>query len=217
MASELDSYTVLELKQILPMFGIKCSDISGSGKKGCILKKDIISVLLLFEEAPKKETNNKKISKKAPNKDESVNYVKEIDSILNNNVSIFDFVTYKKEFNYMKTYFNGLELYLRTALFIDYKYNHMSKKNRNVFETQIQEKPKKNRKKYIETVLNVFEPLYLITQWFRYFIPTRLIERPQYVFTIAEKYKHHIDAMFNRMYKARVDPEWDEEAKLWFS
>jgi TFIIF-interacting CTD phosphatase-like protein len=65
--------------------------------------------------------------------------------------------------------------------------------------------------------LDAFEPLYLITQWFHYYIPERLTQKPEYVFNIVEKYQYHIDTMFNRMYKARIDPNWDEEAKLWFS
>lgn len=255
MASELDSYTVLELRQILPMYGIKCSDISGTGKCGCILKKDIISILLqhitddtlpitteevrknnkekkeavkkvVKKEVVKKEVVKKEVANKEPvgqivekkNEERDVlQCVKDIDAIISNNVKIFDFVKYKKEFEYMKTYFTGLELYLRTALFIDYKYNHMKKENRNVLEDQIKEKPKKKRKEYIELVLDAFEPLYLLTQWFHYFIPERLIQRPEHVFNVADKYKYHIDVMFNRMYKIRVDPDWDECAKLWFS
>jgi hypothetical protein len=41
---------------------------------------------------------------------------------LNPKISIFDFDTYKHEYDYMKTYYSNLELMLKTALFIDYKY-----------------------------------------------------------------------------------------------
>ena len=126
-------------------------------------------------------------------------------------VQIFNFEKYKSEHELMKKYFSGLELMLRTALFIDYKYNHLPPDQNTIFEQQI--KKHKNKLKYISTVLDAFEPLYTVQQWFDFFA-----DKPEdFASKTVEKYKYHIDVMFNRMYKARFDPEWCETEKLWFS
>ena len=127
-------------------------------------------------------------------------------------VKIFDFETYKAEHELMKKYFSDLELMLRTALFIDYKYNHLPPDQNTIFEKQI--KKSKNKLKYISTVLDAFEPLYIVRQWFLHFTP----DKPKtFASKTIEKYKYHIDVMFNRMYKARFDPNWSDTSKLWFS
>lgn len=133
-----------------------------------------------------------------------------------NPILIFDFETYKHEHNLMKPYFKDLELMLRTALFIDYKHNHLPPDQNTIFETQIEQKPKKQRKTYITTVLDAFEPRYLFTAWFQMFAPDKL-ERPNFVEDSMDKYKYHPAGMFNRMYKARFDSKWDDLTPLWFS
>jgi hypothetical protein len=135
---------------------------------------------------------------------------------LNPKISIFDFDTYKHEYDYMKTYYSNLELMLKTALFIDYKYNHLPPENNTIFEQQIEKKSKKDRKKYIEKVLNVFEPLYLVTEWFQHFAPEKLVNNPSFAINAVNKYENHISLMFNRMYKARFDKNWPDDTKLWF-
>src|SRR3989344_6218998 len=45
-------------------------------------------------------------------------------------VDIFDFVTYQKEYKFMGQYFRDLERTLRTALLVDYKYNHLTEEGR---------------------------------------------------------------------------------------
>lgn len=44
--SELEAYTLQELIKLLPMYGIKKSDIVGHGKNGGLLKSDVISAIL---------------------------------------------------------------------------------------------------------------------------------------------------------------------------
>ena len=135
-----------------------------------------------------------------------------IEPLLKTKVMIFDFVTYKHEHELMKKYYKDLELILRTALFIDYKYNHLPPDQNTIFEQQI--KTKKHKKTYISTVLDAFEPLYLVEKWMAFYRP----DKPKdFAAKTVDKYKFHIDVMFNRMYKARFDPEWDELTKLWFS
>lgn len=115
----------------------------------------------------------------------------------------------------MQKYYSGLELMLHTALFIDYKYNHLPPDQNTVFEEQIKiKKSKKDKLAYINIVLDVFEPLYIVKCWFDFYAP----EKPEHFASNAvEKYKNHIDVLFNRMYRARFDPKWDDQHKLWFS
>ncbi len=186
MERELQAFTNLELKELLLQYNISGSDIIGTGKNGCILKSDRIKAIL-----PLLQSENDKIE-----------------------IKIFDFNTYKLEHNLMKQYYSGLELMLRTALFIDYKYNHLPPAENTIFEQQI--KKHKNKKEYINTVLDVFEPLYIVTQWFSYYAPEKL-KNPEFIPKTMEKYKNHTDVMFNRMYKARFDSKWSDTTKLWFS
>jgi hypothetical protein len=59
---------------------------------------------------------------------------------IGNGVDIFDFEKYAEEYELMGNYFKDLELYLKTALLIDYKYNYLSKANREVFEVSLNKK-----------------------------------------------------------------------------
>lgn len=126
-------------------------------------------------------------------------------------VDIFSFEVYEKEYQFMSRYFKGVELILRTALFIDYKYNYLSSEARKVYLKAI--KNKKDKAAYLRLTLDVFEPLYLLTKWFEHFNP----KSQEHVKNTLDKYKNHLDVMFNRMYKARFDKDWDETTKLWFT
>ncbi len=184
---QLQAFSTIQLKELLLQYNLTDCDIEGKGKNGCILKQDRIDILL-----PQVETK-------------STEYT----------ILIFDFVKYKHEHQLMQKYYKNLELMLRTALFIDYKYNHLPPDQNTIFEEQIKtKKTKKDKLKYISLVLDSFEVLYIVEQWFNFFAP----EKPDdFASKAIDKYKFHIDAMFNRMYKARCDAQWDDTSKLWFS
>jgi hypothetical protein len=136
---------------------------------------------------------------------------------ISDKVDIFDFDTYQEEFDLLSDYFGGLELYLRTALLIDYKYNHLAPENRQVFDDALNKhKTYDNKKEFLENILDAFEPREMLAQWYRHFIPDKLREDPDVINRVAEKYQDKIDIAFNRMYKKRVDPDW-ELSPLWFS
>lgn len=139
--------------------------------------------------------------------------ITEGENIINEGVDVFDFKTYAAEHKLLSKYFDGLELMLRCALLIDYKYNHLAENDRNTVEEKLSTKKRKHRKAYLETVLDTFEPLYLITKWFSHFYPDKSQDA---IVVTWNKYKHHLSVLFNRMYKKRIDPEWCETTKLWF-
>lgn len=152
------------------------------------------------------EIKPKKSKKKKESSEES-------EEILNeNDVDIFDFDTYKQEYKLLSKYFQGLELFLRTALLIDYKYNHLNPKNRQLFEEILNEKSKKEQKKYIELMLDVFEPLYILHQFYRHYSPSTSAEKLDQIY---EKYSVNPSEMFNRMYRRYVDDNWKDK-KMWF-
>jgi hypothetical protein len=190
LEKELQSFKIKELKDFLLQYSIRTSDIEGTGKNNCVTKKDIIKTL--------------------------VEAIQEED--LYDGVDIFDFKTYKHEYEFMKLYFTDLELYLRTALFIDYKYNYLPPEQNMVFEDKIKtKKQKKHQMEYITSVLDSFEPLYIVTKWFLHFAPEKLKNNSNFALNAVNKYKNYNYVMFNRMYKARIDPNWDDMHKLWFA
>jgi len=157
------------------------------------------------EESGKKKIKKSKKSGKEKSRDDIE------DDILDDTVDIFDFNTYKDEYKLMGKYYEGLERYLRTALLIDYKYNHLNEKNRHIFDDVLENKPKKERKQYIELMLDVFEPLYMLHQFYRHFAPKKMNKLNE----IYNKYQTVPAEMFNRMYRVYVDKNWVDQA-LWF-
>lgn len=112
----------------------------------------------------------------------------------------------------MGKYYSDLERYLRTALLIDYKYNHLSSKDRHVFDDVLNSKPEDEKKNYIELMLDVFEPLYILHQFYRHFAPDKMDKLDM----LYEKYQNHPGEMFNRMYRVYVDKEWVDKP-LWLT
>jgi hypothetical protein len=148
-------------------------------------------------------------SKKESEKSEKIKFKNE-EILTENDVDIFDFDTYKQEYKLLSKYYKGLELFLRTALLIDYKYNHLNPENRKLFEEIL--KSKKEQKKYIELMLDVFEPLYVLYQFYRHYSPSTSKEKLDQIY---EKYSVNPSEMFNRMYRKYVDEDWQDQ-KMWF-
>lgn len=133
------------------------------------------------------------------------------------NVDIFDFDTYKKEYDMLSEYFSGLDLYLRTALLIDYTYNYLSENNRHLVEDSINQKHSHSEKlSYLTDLLDAFEPKYILIQWYRHHLPEKLKTDPGVVDRLLSKYGDHVDVLLNRMYKKHVDSDWTI-TPLWFS
>jgi hypothetical protein len=139
------------------------------------------------------------------------------DIVTESDADIFDFDKYNLEYNIMSEFFTGLELYLRTALFIDYKYNHLSPNDRKIIDHIIETQETREKKhKFLESMFNVMEPEYIMTHWFRHFAPDVIQNKPNVVNNILDRYGGFEDIAFNRMYKKRVDHDW-RLRPLWFS
>lgn len=143
-------------------------------------------------------------------------------------VDVFKFESFKTEKKVFEKFYSGLELYLRLAIFLEYKYNYLSVENRDVLDFRVDKKTGKvllvkrvngklkgtpTGKKYFDEITNVFEPYHIIKRWYEHFDP----ERPKKnVLNLAEKYSGYEDAAFNKMYKKYVDEEWISKP-LWFT
>lgn len=135
-------------------------------------------------------------------------------------IDIFDFDTYSTDYKLIKSVFtkaNNLELCLRSALLIDYKYNYLSEESRDAFVKMMKEKKSKagidGLREYLESVLDVLDPLYIITCFYRHFAPNKPKEEVE---KLHEKYSSisHV-TMFNCAYRKYVDQNWKNK-ELWF-
>lgn len=142
--------------------------------------------------------------------------LKEIsECILDNGmVDIFDFETYSKEFKFLGQYFSGLEKYLRTALLIDYKYNHLSEEGRQALSVSLDKRVEfSEKKKFLITILDSFEARYVLYHFYRHHAPEKSTEDIEKIY---EKYESvSFATMFNCMYRVYVDKNWKNK-ELWF-
>jgi len=143
-------------------------------------------------------------------------------------VDIFDFVKYHEEYEILSRFYSDLELYLKTAIFLDYKYNYLREKDRSVLDIRISEKSGKVllvpagsqrgkvlKQKYFDTFTNVFEPHHLLKAWYKHFAPEKL-ENKNWLAATEEKYAGHEDVAFSKMYIIYVDPEYQPRS-IWFT
>ena len=132
-------------------------------------------------------------------------------------VDIFDFTKYAEEYNMIRNLFSGLELFLRASLIIDYKYNYLSEKDRNILTLSLNGKEDPLiKKKFIKEITNVLEPAYIMLQWYRHFALDKLQSDPGVVARVLDKYQGNEDIAFNQMYRKRVDPNY-RYTPLWFT
>jgi predicted NAD-dependent protein-ADP-ribosyltransferase YbiA (DUF1768 family) len=129
-------------------------------------------------------------------------------------VDIFDFDKYKKDYDMVAKYYteNKLELLLRAAIYIDYKYNYIKKtSDRTILDKSVQ----KGGKQYLDTILDVFEPRYLLVKFYKHQGSDKA-DDPEWLDEILIKYANHEDKMFNRIYRRYYDEDWVNKP-LWFT
>lgn len=125
-----------------------------------------------------------------------------------NNIDVFDFVKYQDIFDIMSSHYSDLELYLRTAIYIDYlyKYNLRSDEITNTIDNL-----KTASKQSIDDFTDVFVMEDLLIDWYKHFSPDKI----ESVDDILLRYINCESELFNRLYKKYVDDSW-VNVKLWF-
>ncbi len=185
--------------------------------KGVTWGKALQNLLQSSQDVSANPSKAKKVVKKTvAKKPKSPAKLATKETVTSDTVDIFDFASFKEEHELMKQYYSDLELMLRTALLIDYKYNHLALDGRKAFDDKLESKKTKQAKKeFLDLVFDVSEPLYLVTQWYRHFLPSKL-ENPDFVENLLETHKVHLSGMFNKMYRGRIDKNWPLDTRLWF-
>lgn len=125
-------------------------------------------------------------------------------------IDVFDFPRYKKEYQAFSHYFADVELYLRLAIFLDYKYNYL----RTMEERYTLDQSLSNKKALID-ITDIFDTPKLLLLWYLHFNPEMANEET--VNEVLDKYESHEDVLFNRLYKKYVNPNYSGNKPLWFS
>lgn len=136
----------------------------------------------------------------------------------NISVDIFDFKTYFDDFTLFTRYFFGLELYLRSAIWINYKYEYLNTiEERNKLEQEL--KQNKDKKLYLCMITDSFEVETLVEKWYHHFNPNKLTSRENFIEYILNKtqYIAHPDHLFNQLYRKYVVCDHDLLSVLWFT
>jgi hypothetical protein len=130
-------------------------------------------------------------------------------------VDPFDFDdTYSQEFALFSQYFNDLELYLRTAIWILYREEYLKTAgDKDKLDQELQEAP--DQKLFLEKITDAFETKELLMRWYEHFNPTNATE--EFIDKTIQKYAYWEDALFGRLYCKYVDPDYDPLTPLWFS
>jgi hypothetical protein len=154
------------------------------------------------------ENNNIVIDENNINK--MINSFKKIKSLT---VDIFDFKTFHIIFILLHKFYNGTELYLRTAILIDYLFNY------NLTEKDIKKCINElinYNKKRMDNFTDVFEIRYILHKWYNHYNKNLI----QDIDKILDKYKTYESELFNRLYiKYVIKPHTNKiyfKKKLWF-
>jgi len=124
-------------------------------------------------------------------------------------LDLFDFHTYKEDYDLFVPHFVGVELLLRVAIWISYKYDRLDSEER--VELMDEYNTKQNKYEWLENFTDVFEPQQLLYSWIKHFNPNLLKDFNK----ISNNYRHHPGLYFNRAYRRYFDPEW-VDINLWF-
>ncbi len=133
------------------------------------------------------------------------------------NVDPFDFETYGYEYELCRQFFEGPELYLRTALlvwdiFIE-SHGDINKQIESLNKSY--DKGELERRILEITSTNAdFKANWLTHKWYEHFAPDKLASQPDIAGDLMIEFYECHDRLFNVLYKKYVDPDWPENAPL---
>lgn len=108
----------------------------------------------------------------------------------------------------MRRFYSEIELYLRSAILIDYIFAYnLTKKEIYEFIT----KCKTYSKTQMDEFTNVFVVDYMLEKWYQHFAPNKI----QNIEFILQKYQNYESDLFNHLYKKYVNTNYTKK-KLWF-
>lgn len=145
------------------------------------------------------------------------------------NIDLFDFTTYKEDFELLSKYYSHLELYLRTAIWIAYKYSRLqtdderselmrdlayTKMYSNTINGDVEitliERP--NIREWLNMMTNSFEKEQLVYSFYKHFEPNNYEQKAENLYA---KYQDRLETLFNKAYKRYVNRNHRDQ-NLWF-
>lgn len=127
------------------------------------------------------------------------------------NVDIFDFEKYQEDFSLLSQYFDGVELYLRTANWIMYKYIRLTTDEERA-ELHSDLEKQVNKHDWLSGFTSLMDTLQLLWSWFKHFRPHLL----DTVISKHEKFSRHMSYVFNKVYRLHVDPNHVDVDLTWW-
>lgn len=130
----------------------------------------------------------------------------------------FDFATYPEDKAIFDKYFTKIELYLRLAIWINYKYDYIqTAKDRADLMAEYAAKSADGAvaaKEFLVKLTDAFDTTALLTQWYQHFAPAKVAD----VDTHLQTYINCEGQLFNKLYKKYVDQSFDQSQfqQLWF-
>jgi hypothetical protein len=125
---------------------------------------------------------------------------------------IFAFENYPQDFGLFSQYFTGIELYLRLANWIQYKYEYLREYEMEKLDNEVYRVT--NIKKFLEDITGTFEPREILERWFKHFKP--ILNTTEKIDETLERYYLCEDVLFNKLYRTHVDNNW-VYVPLWFA
>jgi len=125
-------------------------------------------------------------------------------------IDIFNFESFPKDYKLFSTYFEGVELYLRLAIWLQYRYDYnFTPLDQEKLDDEVNKA--KDKKEFLMKLTEVFITENLVEAWYKHFCPSKL----HMVEKLLDDYVFAEDVFFNRLYRRYVDPNW-EDVELWF-
>lgn len=124
----------------------------------------------------------------------------------------FDFDGYPRDFELFSEYFDGIEKYLRLAIWILYKYAYLPEEDREKLHEDLERS--RDRRDFLVKLTDAFRAADLPGYWYIHWNPAKATK--DFIQETLNRYIFCEDVLFNRLYKIYVDPDW-EETKLWFA
>lgn len=124
----------------------------------------------------------------------------------------FDHVKYQDDYCLFNQYFTDIELYLRLASWLLYKYAYLNSESAR-YKLMLEVKKSLNQKATLESLSESFDNDGMLAYWYLHFNPAKATI--QHITEIRARYHTNEDYLFNRLYRTYVDKE-HRDRPLWF-
>jgi hypothetical protein len=142
-------------------------------------------------------------------------------------IDVFDFDLYADEYELFSKYFEKINLYLRLALFLKYKYEILkTEEQRDALNSSIDREIEKGKIgadiytfkdiiTYLKSLTDKIDIPDLLRRWYEHFDPEKLEEK-KFLKNKLNEYEFCEDKLFVRLYRKYVENDISKETSLWF-